>query len=136
MKKMGWYGIFLCGVIGCSATTEMAAPDLSNMAHQFVSFGQVHNGMTLDEIEAVIGKQVIVGYELVDEKTGQFKPIVVNNPVRRETVGKYDVAYFFAGIKKADNQVTDEELVPLVFQNDRLVGSGWPFMEAQVKKSK
>ena len=125
--------ILLLGVCGCASTQEMTPPDLSVLTHRFVSLQQVHNGMTLEEIQAVLGKQVIVGYELVDEKTGQFKPIVVNNPYRRETVKKYDVAYFFVGIKKADDQITDDELVPLVFKNGRLTGMGWPFLETKLK---
>lgn len=132
MKKF-YFVVLLSVLCGCASTQEATPPDLSGLTHRFISLQQVHGGMTLEEIQAVLGKQVIVGYELVDEKAGQFKPIVVNNPYRRETVKKYDVAYFFVGIKKADDQITDDELVPLVFKNGRLVGIGWPYLEARLK---
>ena len=134
LKRLAGIGILVLSLVGCALTQENTPLDLSAMTHQFISLELVHPGMTPSEVAAVLGQQVIVGYELVDAKVGQFKPIVINNPYRRETIGKYDVAYYFVGIKKADDQITDDELVPLIFQNGRLTAYGWPFLETKVKK--
>ena len=134
MKKILSVCLIFLGALGCASTQELAPPDFSQMEQRFLSLEQVRTGMTLADIETVVGKQIIVGYELVDAQTGQYKPLVRDNPYRRESIGKYDVAYFLVGIKKADDRISDDELVPLVFQNGRLVGMGWPFFDAKVKR--
>ena len=106
---------------------------------RFISLQPIDVGMTKKEVEAALTSKVIVGYELIDEKTGQYRPIIVTNPYRSETLTKgseaFIVDYYLAGINQQDDKVTDDELVPLVFRKEKLIGFGWPFLEEKIKKN-
>lgn len=57
----------------------------------------------------------------------------INNPYRVETPqGKdgdlYEVLFYHTDIKKNDHLVTDDELTPLVFKDNKLIGWGWAFL--------
>ena len=136
--------IFLCG---CAVTDEgVSVQDMSRrteeakmseMSRRFLSLSQIHEGMTRDGVKSILGQQIVVGYELADENGDQYKPLTATNPFRSEQLRKggkvYDVDYYFVGIKQADDQVADDELVPLVFTNNVLVGTGWLYLNQQVK---
>ena len=85
----------------------------------------------------MLGPQVIVGYEIVDEKKGMFKPVTVANPYRQQTLTRnnmtYEIAFYFSQIQQADEIISDDELMPLVFQGDKLVGQGWPYLNKLLK---
>ena len=126
-------------IAGCAISLEREVPhtDLSGVSRRFITFRQVHNGMSEKEVESVLGSMVIVGYELQDAASEQYKPMTVRNPVRREKYNKggrvYDVVYYLAGIKSSDGKMSDDEMVPLVFLDGKLVGSGWDFLDHKVK---
>lgn len=136
--------IFLCG---CSVAYEgvplqevslrTEEAKMSGMTRRFISLRQVHDGMTREEVKSVLGAQVITGYELADVHSDQYKPVTTPNPFRSEQLRKglkvYDVDYYILGINETDGQVADDELVPLVFVNDQLVGTGWMYLNRQVK---
>jgi len=132
-----------CAVMGEEADlspTEMARRveeiEASAMVRRFVSLRLVHQGMTRQEIQSVLNDKVIVGYELTDPAGRQYKPLTVDNPYRSQTVMRADkeyvVDYYLAGIKEQDDRVTDDELVPLVFYQDKLIGTGWAFLKARI----
>ena len=61
----------------------------------------------------------------------------VDNPVRSETLtdkdGKsYEVLYYYTDLKQRDDKITDDELTPLVFENGKLIGWGYPFLDRKV----
>ena len=98
---------------------------------------QVRNGLTRQEVAGLLGKEVVAGYSLTDEASGEYSPITISNPQRTETIqnGKrsYTVDYYLVGIQAADEKVSDDELAPVVFLNDRVVGMGWDFLDQRVK---
>ena len=125
---------------GCVIVSETTKPTTEVLkGHKLLSLRQVQNGMTPKEVQVVVGSQVVVGYTL-NEKTGQYKPITQKNPYRSEMVTKgsktYQVHYYFAVIKQADGKITEDELVPLVFQDGQLVGQGWAFFRKKIGTTK
>ena len=94
---------------------------------------EIEKGMSRRDVIAVMGDSVIIGYEQKDNAEGTFIPIVVDNPYRRQTLRSekkiFYVLYFFTEIKNADNQITDEELTPYVFEYDNYIGKGWDFLK-------
>ncbi|MCB9771675.1 MAG: hypothetical protein H6754_03920 [Candidatus Omnitrophica bacterium] len=118
---------------GCaSVETGPAKPSNTDiMQHRFISLSQLRTGLTRAEVVTLLGKEIVMGYALVDEAGDQYKPITVGNPYRVEVIEKnkkmYAVDYYLIGIKTADDTVSDDELVPLIFNNDRLIGIGWDF---------
>jgi len=109
-------------------------PDTAGVQRRFITLSQIHIGMSREEVRSVIGGEVIIGYQMEDVKNKYYKPVTVNNPYRRQDVGigseTYEVDFYLLGIKTADGKVTDDELVPLVFHNNKLIGSGWPYLNS------
>jgi len=61
----------------------------------------------------------------------------VYNPHRTETVtgkdGKvYEVLYYYTDLKQRDDKITDDELTPLVFEDGKLIGWGYSFLDQRV----
>ena len=109
---------------GCTAAGQTAK--------KLTDVRSISRGMSKQEVAAILGTQVIVGYELADAKTGIFKPITLPNPHRIQTITKnnrtYDIAFYLTEVRQADELVSDDELTPFVFEQDKVVGQGWPFV--------
>ncbi len=137
MRTVWLVGLCLL-VIGCGMSvaeigpTAPDNPDVSEMTRRFVTLRQVLIGMSRTEVRAVLALPVIVGYTLPDRDSQQYKPLTEDNPRRSETLKKgrktYEVDYYLVGIQKQDGQINDDELVPLVFRNGKLIGMGWEFL--------
>lgn len=65
--------------------------------------------------------------------------VQINNPYRIEmlqgTSKNFEVFYYYTGIKRADFEITNEELTPLVFENGKLSGWGWAFLNEVISKN-
>jgi len=135
--KRYWLIWILIGILGYGMSFEDSSGTLTEMSRRFISLRPLKEGMSKKEVQAVLPSEVIIGYELTDTGSEQYRPIVINNPQRSESVTKgkknYAVDYYLLGIKTADGQITDEELVPLIYLNDKLAGVGWTYFIKQVK---
>ena len=49
-------------------------------------------------------------------------------------LGKVKVYFYYTDQKKADGAITDDELTPVVFENDKVVGWGIEFLDRNVTK--
>ena len=45
----------------------------------------------------------------------------------------WDVLYYVVFVNYDDEKITDDELVPLFFENDKLIGWGWSFLDSSSK---
>ncbi len=90
-------------------------------------------GMSQNDVKQIMGERVIIGYEKSKEKADQFVPITLQNPYRSEVLKShgttYEIFFYFTYLKHADGVITDDELTPLVFENNKLIGKGWKFLE-------
>lgn len=95
------------------------------------SIENVYLGMTDRDVSKVMGDEIVVGYQK-NRKTGVLEKINMGTVYRTETLKagskNYLVKYYFTGINKADGIISEEELAPLVFEENRLVGSSWDFL--------
>lgn len=118
-----WVIFFLILLSGCTVTT-------SPFVREMVDLRSIHEGMSAEEVKALLRDKVVTGYDLTDPKKSST-PIVLRNPYREETIKTenkiYEIAYYFTSIKKQDGMITNDELTPLVFENNRLIGQGWEF---------
>jgi len=93
--------------------------------------------MTRLEVKGILGERVVTGYEMTDPKRGQFRPLTIENPYKTgifiKDEKRYDVDYYVVGIKVPDDKISDDEVVPLVFFQDKLVGQGWQFLNTKIK---
>jgi len=127
-----------CGLTGCGLTMDelqppsLKEPDFVEVKRRFISLRPVRLGMTRSEVKSVLARPVVVGYELSDPDTQQYKPITRDNPQRSEVVSRgarrYAVDYYITAVNHQDAVIADDELVPLVFFDDKLVGMGWEYL--------
>lgn len=58
---------------------------------------------------------------------------IINNPYRAETFrskagSTIEILFYYTDLKRSDGAITDDELTPIVLENDRLIGWGWSFL--------
>ncbi len=124
MKKI-FLVVILAFLMGCAAVTQDAGTTLARSNSIII-------GMNKSNVMNMMGQEVTIGYEITNPETGATKPITVTNPQRVESITKgpqtFEVYYYFTHIYQADGVITDDELTPLVFRNDELVGKGWNYL--------
>lgn len=141
MKKYIFVLLFCVLAAGCETvpTQKSLTTDPGVFSRRFISLSQLRSGLTRTEVSSLLGKEVVTGYELADESIGRYTPITVANPYRSETIimnsRNYVVDYYLVGIKAADDKISDNELMPLIFADDRLIGSGWEYLNQYIKRS-
>ena len=84
-------------------------------------------GMTREQVTAAMNKLVTVGFE-VDSSSGVTKAIQINSLYSSEvlTLGsqEYQVDYYIVDTQKAQTQIADADLFPVVFQKNILAAKG------------
>lgn len=63
---------------------------------------------------------------------------MINNPYRSEVLtgkGKtVEVLYYYTNPQLPDYPIMDDELTPVIFEDEMLIGWGWPFLEDNISK--
>lgn len=95
------------------------------------NIGKVYVGMKKEEVMTIMGKRIAIGYEYING-SNRLSPIFLRSPYRAEILtdakAVFEVMYYFTDVKKADDIVSDEELTPLVFERNKLIGKGQDFL--------
>ncbi|MBZ0166489.1 MAG: DUF3192 domain-containing protein [Candidatus Omnitrophica bacterium] len=96
--------------------------------------GQVRNGMTYEEVMALMGNEVKIGFSETESSTESYGSMVMRNPYRIEMLTANEiphlVVYFLTQINQSDGEVTDDELTPVVFKDNIMIGQGWDYIES------
>lgn len=135
--------VFLC--YGCAVTTvtkpEPGSTSAVSSVHVFASKEEIRKlmlGISREEAIALIGRTVVIGYELKNDGSKEYKAINTANPYRSQKITKgsdvFEVDYYLTEIRKADGVVSDEELTPLVFQANKLIGKSWQYFNEKIKQ--
>jgi hypothetical protein len=122
---------------GCVAATSR--PDLSfkkgegpSIAIALTNIEKVKLGMTYSEVTGIMGDIVNIGYKKSDALEGAYEEVLVKSPYYEEIIegsdARYRIVCYFTHIRKADGIITDDELTPLVFEEDLLIGKGRSFL--------
>jgi hypothetical protein len=86
--------------------------------------GGIQVGMSREEVIQVMLRNV----QVLQMMGGVRNPHAVE--FVKDSRGKMlEVMYYYDGMKKADNLVTVDELVPIVLSEDIVVGWGWDYLE-------
>lgn len=122
-------GLLLVG--GCLSLEQLRTENQQNLMKLTV-------GMTREEVMKIMGTSTVTARDsFLDIQYGRVTP-AATNPYRSETLqGKekvFAVLYYYTDIKKDDRAITDDELTPMVFDDDKLIGWGWSFLNANVQK--
>jgi hypothetical protein len=106
-------------LIGCS-------PDQTGLGSESRSGpGGLKIGMTRQDVI-----QYMLGEVQLLQMSGR-----VTNPYSKRVVKNRDgesleVMYYYAGMKKGDDQVSEDELLPIILKDDFVVGWGWQTLSA------
>ena len=127
MRKLIYIFAIAMVMNGCATMSDITMPNREGLL-------KLSLGMTKEEAINTMPK---------DKKTaipfGQIgSGIAVNNPYRSEILsGKdknFEVLYYVTDIKSDENVIADDELTPLVFDNGKLIGWGWGFLNENIQK--
>jgi len=115
-------------VTGCASTPVYNPMQVATQQEILLNesgFKAIQEGMTLDQIHQIMGIALVIGYE---EQPPDYKPLTVPNPYKTQTINgtDYQIEYYIESIRQPDGVVSDDELLPLVFKDGKLVGRGWP----------
>ena len=126
---MRWLFIVLAaGLAGCATAPTYNPMQVAAQQEILLNengFKAVHEGMTQDEVHQAMGQEILVGYQF---ESPTYKPLSIPNPYKTEDLKGtgYTVEYYVEAIRQPDGTISDNELMPLVFNNGKLVGRGWP----------
>lgn len=122
--------VLLSGCVSMETIPEGASSPSAPKGLTHIS--NVRPGLTSREVAVTMGEKTTIGYERPDPTSATYHAITVNNPYHKEFLKSgdktYDVFYYFSHIQRADGIISSDELTPLVFENDILIGKGWDFL--------
>ena len=135
MKRMYfWAALTLVICTGCAVMDAEVSDTYQTESYKNTSFNQfyrVNLGSSPKEVNEILGYKINIGFQK-DEKDGDFKAIEIDNPYKSVSISvkekTYKVDYYFKKINKADGVISDDELMPFVFENDRLIGKGADYL--------
>lgn len=125
-------------ISGCATVTLQSVTSLNRQNLLNLSVGMAKNkALSVMGAETKTAKVVLHQYGNWAETP--VENIVINNPYRNEILkGKdnktFEVIYYVTDVRKSDNNISDDELTPLVFDNGKLIGWGWSFLQDNVQK--
>lgn len=97
------------------------------------SIDKVIAGMTYEEVMALMGDKVKIGFQEGAESVDTYGAMSLRNPFRIEMLTVENlphlVVFFVTQVNASDGQVTDDELTPVVFKDNIMLGKGWDFLE-------
>jgi hypothetical protein len=121
--------IFLSLILAGCATSPVYNPMQAASSQEILlnesGLKAVQEGMTMDQVHKIMGQEFVIGYEF---HAPDYKPLTILNPYKSEAIKgtDYFIEYYIEAIRQPDGIVSDNELMPLIFKNDKLIGRGWP----------
>lgn len=117
--------VLLARRLSISRVTDLNKRNLANIS----------TGMAKEEVLRVMGNRSVIAYQL-----GQR--IEVKNPYRIENLAgkegdkekKFVVLFYVTEMHGKDYRITDGKLTPLVFEDNKLIGTGWGFYKDTIEK--
>ena len=111
-----------------SGCTAIEVPALSDDRGALTSINRVQIGMTESDVRTIMGDRLKIGYQETQPDSGIIENISIPSPYKTEDLkikGKvYRILYYYTKVMKSDGLIADDELTPLIFQNNKLVGKG------------
>lgn len=132
MKRVVCMLLLILAVSGCTTLTTVRKRNKENLERLSV-------GMTKSEVMGIMNAEpsITSSKPYLYDKTFIHKRFIfmeeVRNPHHSEVVKvdgrRFEVLYYHTEMLKADSVIADDELIPLVFEEDGLTGWGWSFLD-------
>lgn len=90
----------------------------------------VDNGLNEKDVENIMGGPIIVKIPKIGKKrklNQLFKQPEFSNSINRGPKKQIKILWYFSTPKNEDGIISKRECTPVVFQNDSVIGKGWPF---------
>jgi len=123
--------LMLAALSGGCYSSKYGTCDLARTQNR-KRISQLSQGMEKQQVLDIMGEQTITCTMI---KKSLFSPEVVktfDDPVKSDTLQienrSLEVIYYYTD-ERGDRELTDEELTPLVFENDVLIGWGRLFLK-------
>ena len=126
--RFAWI-IFLSLILTGCATSPVYNPMQSDSPQEILlnesGLKALREGMALDQVHQMMGQELIIGYK---EQTPGYLPLTIPNPYKSEAIKNtgFFIEYYIEAIREPNGIITDNELMPLIFKNGKLIGRGWP----------
>lgn len=92
---------------------------------------KITRGMSYDDVRTIMGTSVVVGFDSLSEASSQ-QTQTIGNPFRMEMMSgkgkEFVVNYYFMYVLKSDGEISDDELMPVVFSDGKVSGKGWKYL--------
>ena len=126
--RFTWVIILSLMLAGC-ATTPVYNPMQVATRQEILlnenAFKAIQDGMTMDQVHQIMGQELVIGYTF---QTPGYKHLTIPNPYKSQAIKATDyvIEYYIESIRQPDGVVSDNELMPLIYKSDKLIGRGWP----------
>ena len=100
-------------------------------------------GMTKNEALNVMGTDTktarVILHQYGNWGETPVENIIINNPYKNEILRSkddkvFEVIYYVTDVRKSDDTISDDELTPLIFDNGKLIGWGWGFLQDNIQR--
>jgi hypothetical protein len=123
-----WFILLSLTLAGCASSpvyNPMQTAGQQEILLNESGLKSVQDGMSMDQVHAMMGQELVIGYAF---QSPGYKPLTIPNPYKSETIKDtgYVIEYYIEEIRQPDGIVSENELMPLIFKNDKLIGRGWP----------
>ena len=121
----------VCSTLFMDPLEQFRADNKQNLARIAV-------GMTRMEVEGVMGN-ARAGGGLPEVAFGRVQYLAVRNPMRVENVmasdgSEYVMLFYYTDVRTKDDKVTDDELTPVAFRDNKVAGIGYGFLGKRAPK--
>jgi len=100
------------------------------LTEQNLKILKINNGLNKIEVEQIMGNSMIVNIP----KVGKMRPLKklfkqpeYINEYNHNPEKKINIYWYFSTPKDQDGIISKKECTPVIFENDSVVGNGWPF---------
>jgi len=130
--RFAW--ILLSSVIltGCASSVVYNPMQVTTQQELLLNesgFKAIREGMTLEQVHQIMGTALLIGYKF---EAADYKPLTIPNPYKTENLKgtNYYVEYYLESIRQPDGIISDNELMPLIYKDTKLIGRGWPLVNS------
>ena len=130
--RFAWGVLLSLMLTGCATTpayNPMQTASQQELLLNESGFKAIQDGMTLEQVHKIMGQALVIGYQY---QSAEYKPLTIPNPYKSESLNgtDYFIEYYIESIRQPDGIVSDNELMPLIFKNAKLIGRGWPLVNS------
>ena len=115
---------------GCVSVDSGSYYATDNPTARTMPVNEMHKirlGMSRQEVEALLKDELLIGYT-IEGSPEKLNPITMVQPHREESFSRdqktYHVLYYYTSVNRPDDLVAEDELTPLIFEGNALIGKG------------